>query len=69
MHQVERVTSTSQEGEESDIDSWPGDPTSPNDSKDQAFLSSLAVGTMYFCCKELKTGVAGTWVGLPATQR
>ena len=41
MHQVERVTSTSQEGEESDIDSWPGDSTSPNDSKDQAFLSSL----------------------------
>ena len=39
MHQVERVTSTSQEGEESDIDSWPGDSTSPNDSKDQLFLS------------------------------
>jgi len=39
MHQSERVTSTSggQEGEESDldIDSWPGDSTSPTDSEEK----------------------------------
>ena len=36
MHQSERVTSTSgglEEGEESDSESWPGDSTSPTDSK------------------------------------
>ena len=65
MHQVERVTSTSQEGEESDIDSWPGDSTSPNDSKDQLFLSRLGVGTIYFCCKEprLAWPGLGQWAG------
>ena len=48
MHQSERVSSTTSVEEESDLDSWPEDSTSPHDSKTPSLLSPASPPALDF---------------------